>query len=376
MVISDDKLCGGPNALSVDKGATFVAHAANLYFEGLSFVNSYGVEKNDGPQALALNTENDRIVFNNVGMYSYQDTWITTSKSNYRHYVKNSFIEGAVDFIYNSGDVYLDNDTINIVRKSGGYIVAPSHQKDVKWGYVFMNNVITAPGVPSETSVWLGRPWHNFPKTVFINTKAEVTIPATGWYETMGGLPVLWADYNTMDAEGNPVDLSHRRDTYYYMNGDTKVEGKEKNILADEEAAQYTVKHELSGSDNWQPELITEACESPAPVVEGGMLKWQPVPYAICYVITKNGNVEGFTTATSCEYEAGNEYLIQAVNEYGGLSKAAKADQTSAVGSVETAGDTFKATAVYTIDGKRIADTAKGINVITDGKTSRKVVMK
>ena len=54
------------------------------------------------PQALALNTENDRIVFNNVGMYSYQDTWITTSKSNYRHYVKNSFIEGAVDFIYNS----------------------------------------------------------------------------------------------------------------------------------------------------------------------------------------------------------------------------------------------------------------------------------
>ena len=374
--ISDDKLCGGPNALSVDKGATFVAHAANLYFEGLSFVNSYGVEKNDGPQALALNTENDRIVFNNVGMYSYQDTWITTSKSNYRHYVKNSFIEGAVDFIYNSGDVYLDNDTINIVRKSGGYIVAPSHQKDVKWGYVFMNNVITAPGVPSETSVWLGRPWHNFPKTVFINTKAEVTIPATGWYETMGGLPVLWADYNTMDAEGNPVDLSHRRDTYYYMNGDTKVEGKAKNFLTDEEAAQYTVKNVLSGSDNWQPELITEACESPAPVVEGGMLKWQPVPYAICYVITKNGNVEGFTTATSCEYEAGNEYLIQAVNEYGGLSKAAKADQTSAVGSVETAGDTFKATAVYTIDGKRIADTAKGINVITDGKTSRKVVMK
>ena len=136
------------------------------------------------------------------------------------------------------------------------------------------------------------------------------------------------------------------------------------------------MKNVLSGSDNWQPELITEACESPAPVVEGGMLKWQPVPYAICYVITKNGNVEGFTTATSCEYEAGNEYLIQAVNEYGGLSKAAKADQTSAVGSVETAGDTFKATAVYTIDGKRIADTAKGINVITDGKTSRKVVMK
>lgn len=372
--ISDDKLCGGSNALSVDKGATFVAHAANLYFEGLSFVNSYGVEKNDGPQALALNTENDRIVFNNVGMYSYQDTWITTSKSNYRHYVKNSFIEGAVDFIYNSGNVYFDNDTLNIVRKDGGYIVAPSHQKDVKWGYVFMNNVITAPGVPSETSVWLGRPWHNFPKTVFINTKAEVTIPATGWYETMGGLPVLWADYNTVDGNGNPVDLSHRRDTYWYMDGQTKVEGKAKNFLTDEEAAQYTVKNVLSGDDNWQPELLTEACEAPKVNVDNGKLSWNAVPYAICYVITKNGKVEGFTTATSCNYTEGDEYLIQAANEYGGLSKATAIGGSTAISSTTTGSESFKAKAAYTIDGKRTNINAKGITILSDGKTAKKII--
>lgn len=372
--ISDDKLSGGPNALDVNKGATFTAHAANLYFEGLSFVNSYGVEKNDGPQALALNTENDRIVFNNVGMYSYQDTWITTSKSNYRHYVKNSFIEGAVDFIYNSGNVYFDNDTLNIVRKDGGYIVAPSHAKDVKWGYVFMNNVITAPGVPSETSVWLGRPWHNFPKTVFINTKAEVTIPATGWYETMGGLPVLWADYNTVDGNGNPVDLSHRRDTYYYMDGDKKVEGKAKNYLTDEEAALYTVKNVLSGDDNWQPELLTEACDAPKPAVADGRITWNAVPYAICYVITKNGKVEGFTTATSCEYAEGNEYQIQAANEYGGLSKAATVGTSAAIGNTVIATGAFKATAAYTVDGKKASVPHKGITILTDGKTTRKVM--
>ena len=372
--ISDNKLSGGPNALSVDKGATFVAHAANLYFEGLSFVNSYGVEKNDGPQALALNTENDRIVFNNVGMYSYQDTWITTSKSNYRHYVKNSFIEGAVDFIYNSGNVYFDNDTLNIVRKDGGYIVAPSHAKDVKWGYVFMNNVITAPGVPSETSVWLGRPWHNFPKTVFINTKAEVTIPATGWYETMGGLPVLWADYNTVDGNGNPVDLSHRRDTYYYMDGNKKIEGKAKNFLTDEEAAQYTIKNVLSGEDNWQPELLTEACEAPQATVKDGKITWDAVPYAICYVITRNGEVEGFTTATSCDYKDGDEYMIQAANEYGGLSKAATVGSSTAINDIATSAGKFKANAVYSLDGKRINVLQKGINIITDGKTARKVI--
>ena len=374
--ISDDKLSGGDNALSVDKGATFVAHAANLYFEGLSFVNSYGVEKNDGPQALALNTENDRIAFNKVGMYSYQDTWITTSKSNYRHYVKDSFIEGAVDFIYNSGNVYFDNDTLNIVRKSGGYIVAPSHQKDVKWGYVFMNNVITAPGVPTETDVWLGRPWHNFPKTVFINTKAEVTIPAKGWYETMGGLPVLWADYNTMDINGNPVDLSHRQDTYWYKDASgNRVEGKAKNYLTDEEAAQYTVKNVMSGDDNWQPELLTEACAAPEPVVKDGKITWNAVPYAICYVITKNGKVEGFTTATSCEYVEGNTYEIQAANEFGGLSLAAKAKTPSAVNGI-VADKEFKAEAIYSVDGVRRTNIEKGMNILKGSKSAKKVMIK
>lgn len=376
VAISDGRLSGGNvNPLPVDQGATFVAKADNLYFEGLSFVNSYGKEKNDGPQALALNTAGDRIAFNKVGMISYQDTWITTNKSANRHYVKDSFIEGAVDFIYNSGDVYFDHDTLNIVRKDGGYIVAPSHAKDVKWGYVFMNNVITAPGVPSETSVWLGRPWHNFPKTVFINTKAEVTIPATGWYETMGGLPVLWADYNTVDGNGNPVDLSHRRDTYYYMDNGTRVEGKAKNYLTDEEAAQYTVKNVMGGSDNWQPELLCEACEAPKPVISGGKVKWQAVPYAICYVITKNGSVEGFTTATECDYADGAEYSIQAVNEYGGLSAAAKADATNAVGQA-TAETSFSAKAVFSVDGKTQTGMQKGMNILTDGKAARKVMMK
>ena len=374
--ISDNRLSGGPNALSVDKGATFVAHAANLYFEGLSFVNSYGVEKNDGPQALALNTENDRIAFNKVGMYSYQDTWITTSKSNYRHYVKDSFIEGAVDFIYNSGNVYFDNDTLNIVRKSGGYIVAPSHQKDVKWGYVFMNNVITAPGVPTETDVWLGRPWHNFPKTVFINTKAEVTIPAKGWYETMGGLPVLWADYNTMDINGNPVDLSHRQDTYWYKDANgNRVEGKAKNYLTDEEAAQYTVKNVMSGDDNWQPELLTEACDAPEPVVKDGRITWNAVPYAICYVITKNGKVEGFTTATSCDYVEGNTYEIQAANEFGGLSLAAKAKTPSAVNGINAENE-FKTETVYSADGVRRSNIEKGLNILKGSKSARKVMIR
>ena len=365
--ITDDKLSGGDNALPVDDGATFVARSSDLYFEGISFENSYGVEKNDGPQALALNTKNDRVVFNNCGMYSYQDTWITPSESSCRGYVKNCFIEGAVDFIYNNGDYFFDGCTLNIVRKDGGYIVAPSHDAGSKWGYVFMNNTITAPGVPSETSVWLGRPWHNRPKTVFINTRAEVTIPAAGWFDHMGGIPAVFADYNTMDADGNPVDLTHRRSEYWYVgdSGDT-IRGTAKNRLTDEEAAQYTIENVLRGTDSWQPELLTEPCAAPVPVIseEKKEITWEAVPYAICYVITKDGKVEGFTTNTWCTYDEGSVYSLQAVNEYGGLSRAAVAtSEPTGIGSVEADGE-LTVKGIYTADGMRLSSVQKGLNIV------------
>lgn len=379
-VVLDNRLCGGENAYHVSKGATVVINSNDCLFENITLENSYGHELQAGPQALALNTSGDRTIFNNVAMLSYQDTWITPSTSNYRAYVRNSFIEGAVDFIYNSGNIYIDNTTLYINRQNGGFIVAPSHAADVEWGYVFNNCTITAPGVPSETSVWLGRPWHNSPKTVFLNTRAEVTIPATGWYETMGGLPVLWADWNTTDADGNLLDLSQRRDTYYKTDADgNKVYGKAKNYLTDEEAAQYTVRNVLSGSDNWEPVIKTEACATPSVKFTEGTLSWNAVPYAICYLITKGDEFIGFTT--ECSYLIGGNdsegYTIQAINEYGGLSAKGKVDASSAIDSIVVESD-GKITEIYDLNGRRLASPVKGINIVkiisADGSVSVKKI--
>lgn len=367
-VILDDKLCGGANALHVSVGATVVVNSNDCLFENITLENSYGHEKQDGPQALALNTTGDRTIFNNVAMLSYQDTWITPSTSNYRAYVRNSFIEGAVDFIYNSGNIYIDNTTLYITRKSGGYIVAPSHGTDVEWGYVFNNCVITAPGVPSETSVWLGRPWHNFPKTVFLNTRAEVTIPATGWYETMGGLPAIWADWNTTDGDGNLVDLSQRRDTYYYTDSEgNRVYGKAKNHLTDEEAAEYTVKNVLSGSDNWQPVIKTEECAAPIAILDNGTITWNPVDYAICYVVTHNDEVVAITTDPSVDVNADKPagYFVQAVNEFGGLSEKAAVKNQGDSGIITTVAEgNFTIEGIYNLNGIRLETPAKGLNII------------
>ena len=386
-VIYDDRLCGGDNAYSVDPGATVVVKAADTFFENITLENSYGHEKQAGPQALALNTQADRIALNNVALLSYQDTWITSSSQKNRHYIKNSLIEGAVDFIYNGGDVYLDGDTLEINRTSGGYIVAPRHTADTKWGYVFMNNIIR-PGKDFKTGntlnvtdVWLGRPWHDSPKTVFINTQTFVPIPAKGWYNTMGGLPELWADYNTVDADGNPLDLSQRESYYYYIDRSTgnKVEKfNVKNFLTDEEAAQYTLKNVMGGEDNWQPNLMCEPCDKPVVKSDGKKLVWEPVPYAICYVVTKDGIVVGFTTETSFDgYAEGETWQVQAVNEYGGLS--AKADVNSSATNISESSSPAKSgiDAVYSISGIRMSAPRQTVNIVrTNDGNVKKIIGK
>ena len=376
-VIKDDRMAGGPNAQHVSLAATVVVNADNIFFENITLENTYGHEMQDGPQALALNTIGDRIALNNVALLSYQDTWITTSAQKNRHYIKNSLIEGAVDFIYNNGDVYLDGDTLQINRPSGGYIVAPRHTADTKWGYVFQNNIIRPRKGINVTDVWLGRPWHDQPKTVYINTQTFINIPAKGWYNTMGGLPALWAEYNTVDKDGNPVDLSQRESYYYYMNGNEKVEKYGvKNTLTAEEAAQYTLKNVMGGDDNWQPDLLCEACD--APVVKGadGQLTWEAVPYAICYVVTKNGEVAGFTKETTFEgYTEGDIWQVQAVNENGGLSQKAAAN--AATGIVQSSKFKVQGSKFYTLDGCLVSGPRHGLNIIrmSDG-TIRKVMVK
>ena len=375
VTISDERT-SGTGQYGIEDGATLDIESDNIYMEGIDLINSYGVTQNNGPQALALCSKGDRLIMNKMGLRSYQDTWFTGKDDTHRAYISNSLIEGAVDFFYGKGDAMIIDNTINIVRKSGGYIVAPNQGENCKWGYVFQNNIVTAPGIPSETDVWLGRPWHETPKTVYLNTRFEVTIPATGWYPTMGGIPALWAEFNSMDGQGNPLDLSQRRVDYYYYADAEKtqlIEGKSaKAVLTAEEAAQYTVKNVCSGDDGWNPELITEACTTPEVTSADGILSWQPVAYAICYVVTQGDEVVAITTNTTYDTttalassENTESYKVQAVNEYGSLSEYGIPATTTGITTIKQT-DTKSATE-YNITGQRVSPTYQGI-VVTSGK--------
>lgn len=324
--ISDDRVSGGPNASPVDVAATVVSHAKDGYFTGITFENSWGTRNNDGPQALALYTKRDRTIVNDCAMLSFQDTYRTANVKNERNYVKDCFIEGAIDFIYGQGNVFFDHCTLNIVTKEGGFIVAPKHDEGTLWGYVFRNTTITAPGKPAETSVWLGRPWLHAPKAVFIDTRAEVTIPDEGWFDHMASLPAVYADHNTTDADGKPLDLSKRISTYYKVSeeGDT-IWGKAKNRLTPEEAARHTAGNVLGGDDNWNPLPYCGRPDAPVVQYRKNKLSWTAVEGARGYAVRKDGRIIALTA--SLEYKVtgdAGDYDVAAVGTYGNLSKTVK----------------------------------------------------
>ncbi|MDP4270997.1 MAG: pectinesterase family protein, partial [Bacteroidota bacterium] len=344
VVITDNRLSGEDGdpstpTYSVDPGATVVVKSNDCYFENITFSNSYGYLSQAGPQALALYTNNDKMIFKNCWMRSYQDTYLTGSKMGYRGYVADCKIEGAVDFIYGQGDFFFDKCTIYCTRPTGGYIVAPNHSVGTQWGYVFSNCTIDG---NKGVVTYLGRPWHDAPKTSFFNTICKIGIYPAGWWYKMGGIPAIFADYNTMDANGNPLDLSQRISQYEYdvTNTDgsiTTVKGTAKNSFTDAEAAQYTYENVTKGTDGWDPKVKTEKTEAPVVTVSGSSVSWNAVDYAICYVVTLNGKVVNVTISTSYQPTINGTVKVQAVSEFGALSAMSNSVQiNNAASAVKT----------------------------------------
>lgn len=352
-------------------------------------------EKKAGPQALCLNTEADRLIFNELNVQSYQDDYKCSGTYNRAFWNKSRF-EGAVDYIYGDCDVWFEECIQDICRDKGGYIVAPSHPLDTRWGYVFNNNIIKSSAFGEACQVWLGRPWHNYPKTVFMNTKVEVKTYDGYWAETMGGLPALWAVKNLTDKNG--IALSEQsRSSYYADQADghfaegtytSKVDlgnGKfrftnanTKNSLTNEEFAEYTIQNVLAGdkstnpSGYWNPLTQVEKTATPAVNVNGNIAQWTADDYAICYVVTVNGKPSAFVTDAQYVGTEGDVVTVQSVNENGILSPMSSEVTLQAATAVKTATATTASTsangALYTIDGKKVGKKSQRGIYIQDSK--------
>lgn len=154
----------------------------------LTFANDARPGGTGDGQNVAVSTYGKRQVFLHCKMISWQDTYYTGSYG--RTYLKDCWIEGAVDYIFGHATAVFDSCQIHTVR-SGGYITAASTGAGYQFGYVFFHCRLTAP--PDYNGVYLGRPWKNHPRTVFFQCVEYENITPAGWRTWGGTEEVEWS---------------------------------------------------------------------------------------------------------------------------------------------------------------------------------------
>ena len=349
----------------VDHASTVNVTANDVSFDNLTIRNT---RINEG-QALALYTKADRVIVTNSNLEGWQDTY-RTGKDGQRHLVRNSKITGTTDFIYGAGEAFFDSDTLHVLQTSN-VIVAPDHSSP-KYGYVLKNCVITAAKSGSKTN--LGRPWGNTPKVSYVNTQltSGVSITDAGWVD-MGGLPTQMAEYNTVDANGNAVDLSKRK-TSFTAEGNTKTS---KAVLGKVEADSYKLDYVLRGSDEWDADWQAFILPAPYVYVSGGTISWaDPTGFAQCYLVIADG-VATMTTDTS-RADDGKLVTVQCVSAYGVVGEMASSDHPTGISQSKARVQVVRRQ-YYTTDGRLVNRLQHGLNIIretlSDGTTRTTKIM-
>jgi pectinesterase len=148
--------------------AVFAAYAGGFQAKNITFQNTYDEVAYPGSNqaAVALMTQGDKLVFENVRVLGNQDTLYMKSPNTStvaRAYFKNSYIEGDVDFIFGRATAVIDSSTIKYLTArqgaKGGYVQAPSTAPTNLYGFLFINDDFTAEAGTPTGLIYLGRAW-------------------------------------------------------------------------------------------------------------------------------------------------------------------------------------------------------------------------
>lgn len=256
------------------KGITFAnstdtPYIVNVTHQAVSPQGNYmtGQSQTSNSQAVALKIQGDQQAFVNCKFLGYQDTLYVDGG---RAYFKDSYVTGDIDFIFGQGTAVFENATINMGGDhSGGTITAARTDKRTSNGIVFLNSQVTGESVrgnpvidpfnaasasgPAANNMWLGRPWGwqqpgGDASTVFINTKMDDSVRAAGWLNWNAnelnaangkndGDPkrdTRYAEFNSMDSAGNPLNVAGRVAWSHQLTADQAADYTVENIFSPE----------------------------------------------------------------------------------------------------------------------------------------------
>ena len=195
-------------------------------------------------RAAALSADTSYCEFLNCQFLSSQDTLYTGGAP---QYYKNCLIEGQTDYIFGGSNAVFDGCELRWKGYSsgttGGYITAARSGSISNYtGYLFYNCNVTGSTQLSVTPGYLGRPWGQDAKVLFVNTTLQNgnMIRAEGWYSMSGVQPETvdgFKENGTKLANGTKVDLSQRKG----------------HTVSDSDAANINIKNYMN---NWTPAYI------------------------------------------------------------------------------------------------------------------------
>ncbi|KAK8489669.1 hypothetical protein V6N13_028022 [Hibiscus sabdariffa] len=161
---------------------TFSSFADNIIVDSMSFVNTYNGPNSKNPRApaVAAMVNGDKTFFFQCGFSGVQDTFFD---ANGRHYFKECYIEGAVDFIFGNGQTIYEDCSIRYLGEMlppglAGFITAQSRSSPSESsGFVFKNC-----NIYGKRTTYLGRPWRDFSRVLFYNCKFSEVVHPNGWH--------------------------------------------------------------------------------------------------------------------------------------------------------------------------------------------------
>ncbi|MBD0725096.1 pectin esterase [Flavobacterium sp. L1I52] len=156
-------------------------------------------------QAVALHVEGDFFIASNCSILGNQDTLYTAGK-NSRQYFKNCYISGTTDFIFGAATAIFEGCEIH--SKTNSFITAANTPQENVFGYVFTKCHLTADD--GVDKVYLGRPWRDYAKVVFMDCDLGKHILAVGWHNWDNPKKEKTAFFAEYNNNGEGANVSKR----------------------------------------------------------------------------------------------------------------------------------------------------------------------
>ncbi|KAL5728304.1 putative pectinesterase 68 [Ranunculus cassubicifolius] len=145
--------------------------ARNISFKNTAPAPLPGLE---GWQAVAFRISGDKAYFSGCGFYGAQDTLCDDAG---RHYFKECYIEGSIDFIFGNGrSMYKDCELHSIATRFGSIAAQDRNSLDERTGFAFVGCRVTGTG-----PLYAGRAMGQYSRIVFSYTYFDDVVAHGGW---------------------------------------------------------------------------------------------------------------------------------------------------------------------------------------------------